>query len=216
MTHGGVVVTVGPDVVVVEQQLRSGALRCPDCGGVLRPWGRARCRSVRTDPGSVGPGLRLVPRRSRCGWCGRTHVLLPVMVWARRADGVEVVGAALLARARGWGCRRIAAWLGRPISTVRGWVGRVAGNAERIFAAFMGLVHELEVDSAPVAPAASPLAEAVAAVGAGVAAVRRRFGTAVVVVSAWRVAAGLTHGRLLAPHPPSQLINTSWHLAGFA
>jgi hypothetical protein len=141
-------------------------------------------------------------------------VLLPVMVLARRADGVEVIGAALLARALGWGYRRIAAGVGRSISTVRGWVGRMAINADRIFAAFMGLVHELEVDPAPVAPAGSVFADAVAAVGAGVAAVRRRFGVAVVVVSAWRVAAALTHGRLLAPCPPSRLINTSWHLAG--
>ena len=141
--------------------------------------------------------------------------MLPVTVWARRADGVEVVGAALLARARGWGYRRIAARVGRPISTVRDWVRRVAGNAERIFAAFMALVHELDADPAPVVPVASPVALAVAAVGAGVAAVRRRFGTAVVVVSAWRVAAALTHGRLLAPHPPRRLINTSSHLPGF-
>jgi hypothetical protein len=142
--------------------------------------------------------------------------LAPVTALVRRADGVEVIGAALLARARGWGYRRIAARVGRPVSTVRGWVGRAAANAERIFAGFMGLVHELEVDPAPVAPAGSVFADAVAAVGAGVAAVRRRFGVAVVVVSAWRVAAALTHGRLLAPCPPTRLINTSWHLAGFS
>jgi hypothetical protein len=143
-------------------------------------------------------------------------VLSPVTVLSRRADGVEVIGAALLARARGWGYRRVAARVGRPVSTVRGWLGRVTANAERIFAAFVGLAHELEADPAPVAPAGSPFADAVAAVGAGVAAVRRRFGVAVVVVSAWRVAAALTHGRLLAPVPPSRLINTSWHLAAFS
>jgi hypothetical protein len=90
----------------------------------------------------------------------------------------------------------------------------MATNADRIFVAFMGLVHELEVDPAPVAPAGSVFADAVAAVGAGVAAVRRRFGTSVVVVSAWRVAAALTHGCLLAPSPPPRLINTSWQLVG--
>jgi hypothetical protein len=216
MTRGGVVVTVGPDEVVVERQLRSGVLHCPDCDGVLRPWGRARPRGLRTDPGSTQSVLRVVPRRSVCGSCGRTHVLLPLMAWVRRADGVEVIGAALLARARGWGYRRIAAWVGRPISTVRAWVGRVTGNGQRIFAAFMELVHELETDPAPVAPAGSVFADAVAAVGAGVAAVARRFGTGVVVVSAWRVAAALTHGCLLAPSPPSRLINTRWHLPGFA
>ena len=215
MTRGGVVVTVGLDVGVVERQLRSGELRCPDCRGVLRPWGRARSRSLRSDPGSLWPVQRLVPRRSMCVSCGRTHVLVPLTALARRADGVEVIGAALLARARGWGYRRVAAGVGRPVSTVRGWVGRLAANAGQVFAAFTRLVHELEVDPAPVAPAGSAFGDAVAAVGAGVAAVRRRFGTAVVVVSAWRVAAALTHGRLLAPSPPTRLINTSWHLVGF-
>lgn len=141
-------------------------------------------------------------------------MLSPLTVLSRRADAVEVIGAALLARARGWGYRRVAAWVGRPVSTVRGWLGRLAANAGQVFAAFMRLVHELEVDPPPVAPAGSLLADAVAAVGAGAAAVRRRFGVAVVVVSAWRVAAALTHGRLLAPIPPTVLINTSWHLAG--
>jgi hypothetical protein len=143
-------------------------------------------------------------------------VLAALTALSRRADGVEVIGAALLARVWGWGYRRVAARVGRPVSTVRGWLGRVAVNAERIFAAFTRLVHELEADPAPAAPAGSAFADAVAAVGAGAAAVRRRFGVAVVVVSAWRVAAALTHGRLLAPAPPTKLINTSWHLAGFS
>jgi hypothetical protein len=136
------------------------------------------------------------------------------MALSRRADVVDVIGAALLARARGWGYRRVAALVGRPISTVRGWLGRLAANAEQVFAVLTRLVHGLEVDPAPAGPAGSAFADAVAAVGAGAAAVRRRFGVAVVVVSAWRVAAALTHGRLLAPTLPARLINTSWHLAG--
>ena len=168
-------VTVGPDVGVVERQLRSGELRCPDCRGVLRPWGRARPRTLRSDPYSVRPVERLVPRRSMCVLCGRTHVLSPLTVLSRRADGAGVIGAALLVRAGGWGYRRVAARVGRPVSTVRGWSGRMAANAERVFTAFTGLVHELEADPAPVAPAGSALADAVAAVGAGTAAVRRRF-----------------------------------------
>ena len=214
MVRGGTVVTVGPDVGVVERQLRSGELRCPDCHGVLRPWGRARPRTLRSDPYSVRPVERLVPRRSMCVLCGRTHVLSPLTVLSRRADAAEVIGAALLVRARGWGHRRVAARAGRPTSTVRGWLGRMAANAERVCTAFTRLVHELEADPAPAAPAGSPLADAVAAVGAGAAAVRRRFGVTVVVVSAWQVAAALTHGRLLAPTPPTKLINTSWHLVG--
>jgi hypothetical protein len=41
---------------------------------------------------------------------------------ARRMDSGAVVEEALELAARGWGCRRIAARLGRPCSTVRGWV----------------------------------------------------------------------------------------------
>jgi hypothetical protein len=47
-------------------------------------------------------------------------VLLPVGVLVRRADAAEVVGAALVRVAAGWGHRRVALWLGRPVSTVRG------------------------------------------------------------------------------------------------
>jgi hypothetical protein len=50
-------------------------------------WGHARERVVR---GEGGIGWRLRPRRSRCGGCGVTHVLLPVRCLLRRADGVAV------------------------------------------------------------------------------------------------------------------------------
>src|SRR6266511_3576630 len=41
---------------------------------------------------------------------GRTHVLLPVGALVRRADAAVVIGAALVAKAAGWGHRRIAVW----------------------------------------------------------------------------------------------------------
>jgi hypothetical protein len=141
-------------------------------------------------------------------------VLLPVIGLCRRADGADVIGAALLERAAGWGYRRIAGWLGRPVSTVRGWLGRVSGNAQRLRVAFTGLLHALDDDPAALVSAGSPLADAVAAVGAAVAAVRRRWGVEVVVVSPWQVASAVTVGRLLAPDPPAGLIYTSAHLGG--
>jgi hypothetical protein len=68
-------VTVGVVAGVVERRLADGGLRCPGCSGRLAGWGHARERVVR---GEGGIGWRLRPRRSRCGGCGVTHVLLPV------------------------------------------------------------------------------------------------------------------------------------------
>src|SRR5664279_1195574 len=103
-------VTVEADQVQVESRLTAGEVGCPGCPGVLAPWGWARRRGVR----GVGS---LRPRRARCGGCLVTHVLLPVPGVLRRADAVEVIGAALTARAAGLGHRRIAVWLGVPAGT---------------------------------------------------------------------------------------------------
>ena len=112
--------SVGVDRAGVEQQLICGELACPDCGGRLAPWGYAAGRFVRVGGEVV---RRIRPRRaicSRAGGCGRTHVLLPRVCLGRRVDPAVVIWAALLARASGWGWRRICAAAGRPASTVRG------------------------------------------------------------------------------------------------
>jgi hypothetical protein len=207
------VLTVSVVVEDVDDWLRAGRLSCPDCAGVLAPWGRARPRRVRLTVASMATEL-ITPRRGRCEGCGRTHVLAPVSTLGRRADGVDVVGAALLGRAEGLGYRRVAARVGRPVSTVRGWLSRMVSNAEGVRVAFTLLRHRVDDDPGPLLPAGSGLADAVAAIGAGVAAVRRTWGTAVVVLSAWQVASALTVGQLLAPVAPTKLINTSAHLAG--
>ncbi|MFC4913764.1 hypothetical protein [Actinomadura gamaensis] len=67
-------------------------------------------------------------------------VLPPVGVLARRADVVEVIGAAVEVSAAGKGHRRIAAGLGRPAETARGWLRRFSSRAERIRAAFTTLL----------------------------------------------------------------------------
>ena len=95
---------VDPARVDVEQMLTSGELECPDCAGVLGPWGHARERVVRQVRGVM---VRIRPRRSSCRACRRTHVLLPVSVLLRRADCVETIGAALTAKASGSGFRSI-------------------------------------------------------------------------------------------------------------
>lgn len=139
---------------------------------------------------------------------------MPVGTLERRADGVDVVGAALLDRVEGLGYRRVAAGVGRPVSTVRGWLSRMSSNAERVRVAFTLLLHAVDDDPGPLSPAGSAVGDAVAAIGAAAAAVRRSWGNAVVVLSAWQVASALTLGRLLAPAPPARLTNTSAHLFG--
>ena len=192
---------VGSGLVEVDRRLRAGELACP-CGGRLAPWGYGQKRTVR----GVG-GLR--PRRGRCATCRVTHVLLAVWCLSRRADGAEVIGAALLAKAAGLGHRPIAARLERAASTVRGWLRAFASNAERARALFTGLLVELDPLSGPIAPAGSVFTDAVAALGAAAAAARRRLGV-VGAVSAWELGSAVTGGRLLAPRLPAGSINTSW------
>ncbi|MCC2280731.1 DUF6431 domain-containing protein [Streptomyces sp. ET3-23] len=172
-------------------------MECPVCGGVLAPWGWARERVLRSGSGVV----RLRPRRARCGGCRRSHVLLPVFVLVRRADFAEVIGAALAAKASGAGARTIAARLGKPVDTVRGWLRRFAGRAEQIRAYFTVLLVAAGVDPVPPAAAAGVFADAVSAVvGAWKAAVSRW--PLVGEVSPWHLAVAVSHGRLLAPRWP--------------
>lgn len=143
-------VTVGKDVSEVEARLAAGLLVCPGCEGRLGPWGHARPRVLR---GSDGPVARCRPRRTRCGSCGVTQVLLPVNALLRRADEAGVIGAGLVFAAMGWGYRRIAERLGRAAGTVRGWVRRCRARAEVLRWGFTGLL--VAVDPEPVLPAAA-------------------------------------------------------------
>jgi hypothetical protein len=137
-----------------------------------------------------------------------THVLLAVSCLLRRADGVDVIGAALRAKATGSGHRPIAALLERPVSTVRGWLRAFARNAEAVRAMFTVLLVQLDPLTGPLPSHPGVFADAVEAVGACVAAARRRLGV-VGAVSPWQHAAACTNGRLLAPAGPTVLINTS-------
>jgi hypothetical protein len=138
-------------------------------------------------------------------------VLLGVSCLLRRADGVEVIGAALRRKATGAGYRPTAVLLCRPVSTVRGWLRAFARNAEVVRSLFTGLVVQLDPLSAPLPSSPSVFADAVEAVGACAAAARRRLGV-VGAVSAWQLAAAVTNGGLLAATLRAQLINTSWPL----
>src|SRR5205823_599863 len=134
--------TVSHDAFSVESDLAAGRLACPGCTGVLRPWGWARGRFIRRGVGEAC--IRVVrnrPRRGRCQRCLVTHVLLRVDLAARRADTAAVIAAAVEANAAGGaGHRVIAAWLGRPVSTVRGWLRAFTASALRIAEAFTAMV----------------------------------------------------------------------------
>ena len=196
-------VTVEADGEAVEERLRAGALCCPGCAGRLAGWGRARARSVRAEEGA----LRLVPRRSRCTSCRATHVLLPVTVLARRADAVAVIGGALEAKAGGSGFRRIAARLGRPAETVRGWLRRFGGRCEAVRVVFTDWAWAVMADPVLPGPAGSAWADAVAAVAAAAVAIAERFSLG--TVAAWQAACAVSGGRLLAPGWPGPGANTS-------
>lgn len=195
--------TVSADQAAVERGLRAGTLSCP-CGGVLAPWGWARPRLLR----DLSSSLRVRPRRGRCRSCAVTHVLLLVDVLLRRADTVAVIGSALADKALGHGHRVIAARLGRPASTVRGWLRRFESRAESVRTALTALAATLVVDAVLPDPEGDVFADAVSAVGAAASAAARRFGVA--VVSGWRLVNCVTAGRLLAPGWPGGSCNTSW------
>lgn len=129
-------------------------------------------------------------------------MLLPVIGLLRRLDLVEVIGQALLARARNESLRQIAAALGVPLSTVRGWLGRFTERAAPIWGHFTRLAAWLDPSVAVPEPRGSPLAGAVAAIGVAAVAAARRLGAH---AGPFQFAAGASGGRLLcntnAPFP---------------
>lgn len=128
-------------------------------------------------------------------------MLLPVTVLVRRADTAVVIGAALEAKATGAGHRRIAARLGRPAETVRGWLRRFGHRVDAVRAVFTRWCRALSADPALPGPAGSAWADAIAAITATAGEVSARFGIGEVPV--WRVASAVSAGRLLAPRWPT-------------
>ena len=190
-------VTVEADLVLVESRLAGGGVPCPVCPGVLTPWGWARRREVR------GVGT-LQPRRARCSLCLVTHVLLPVTVLLRRADAAAVIWTALVARAAGHGHRTIAALVGTPTSTARGWLRRMSTRLEPVRVHFTVVTRRAGVDQAVPDAAGDAWRDVVAAVAAAWLAITSRFGSAGLVgtVTAAQVACASSGGRLLSPGWP--------------
>jgi hypothetical protein len=191
-------VTVEADQVRVESRLLGRRLGCPDCPGVLVPWGFARRRGVR----GIGS---FRPRRARCAECLVTHVLLPVTALLRRADAARVIWAGLLARAAGAGYRPIGLLLGVPSSTVRGWLRRMGTRLEAVRVHFLVAARRAGVDVVVPKSFGSPWRDVVAAVAAATVAVIGRFGWAGVIgpMTAWQVLSASSGGRLLSPGWPA-------------
>ncbi|MDJ0340185.1 helix-turn-helix domain-containing protein [Streptomyces sp. H10-C2] len=120
----------------------------------------------------------------------------------RRADVAEVVGMGLELAAAGWGCRRIAVRLGRPVTTVRGWLRCWSRRAALTAAVFTSWLVALADDPAAVlpAPARTAAADAVCAVTGFAFAARARLG--MLKVPTWLLVSAACHGRLLAPGWP--------------
>jgi hypothetical protein len=191
--------TVAGTGSVVEAELVAGRLSCPDCAGRLGGWGYARSRRVK-----VPDGWRWVrPRRTRCSSCRITHVLLPVLCLLRRMYSAEIIWSALVAKAAsGSGWRQVAEGLGVPGATVRGWLRRFAGRAERVRVFFTRAGLGVGIDLPAVASAGSAVGDAVAAVGLLAAAVRQRFAGSWPQDEGpppgWQIVCAASGGRLLA------------------
>lgn len=135
--------------------------------------------------------------------------MLPVGCLLRRADGVEVIGAALVAAGAGWGHRRVAALVERAASTVRGWLRRFEARAGPLREGFTALVVAVEPVPVMPEPTGSEVGDAVAAIMTAVRAIRSRWPRSLLSVSAWQVASAVTSGWLLAPTLSMESINTS-------
>jgi hypothetical protein len=121
-------------------------------------------------------------------------VLLGDGCLVRRRDAGEVIGAALVAKARGVGHRMIARGLGRPAETVRGWLRRFAARAGVLRAHFLAWVVALDPRLHAIEPAGSPLGDAVEAMGLATRAASLLLGPR----PAWAWASAMTAGGLIS------------------
>ena len=196
-------VTVRGSESSVESRLSRGVLRCP-CGGVLARWGFARLRLIAMPDGWVP----FRPRRGRCRGCGRTHVLLPAVLWSRRRYGALVIMTVLVLGAEAAAAGRAAArpWAagpgGRrmvPPSTARSWRSRFASRAGVLRERLAGLLPQVSGEEAarPAVPSGSPAGECLAVLDAVTRGLRRFPGMA--GLAGCEAAAHLSAALWLAP-----------------
>lgn len=180
------------DTQAARRALAARALACPDCCQPLALWGHARHRTV-ADLG--GGQLDARPGRARCTGCRRTHVVLAARLLPCRAYTAEVIGQALAGAAAGLGHRPVAAVLGVPAATARGWIRAARRGADLLRQAGVQALVALEPDALPWPGLPGPLAGALEVLAAAAAAMARRFGLEHTPV--WARINVLTRGRLL-------------------
>ena len=159
-------------------------------------------------PGTGGPAARRAGHAAAAA-AGALPVLppdpYPLPSWCapRRADGIEVIGAAAGLAMAGAGHRAVAAALGVPAGTVRGWLRRLRARAGQLRAHAIGELNGLGFypPGPPWKPAGSPLGDALNAVAAAVDCARRNFGHGPQMT--WPLAGLLGLARFLMPAPAS-------------
>lgn len=184
------------DLTDAHQRLDNGTIDCneSDCAGTLGPWGSARPRTIRTSSQTT---MQYTPRRARCRSCRRTHVLATARTHPRRLDTAATVGTALLAASRGEGHRPIAARLGLPATTVRGWLRRVRANLNEATTAASQRAYLFDPSYHPRTVLRwDPLVELLEVIGHAIRAFVRRFGP---LPEPWDLSVNVTRCRLLAP-----------------
>jgi hypothetical protein len=132
--------------------------------------------------------------------CRHTHVLLPAVVAPRRADTTAVIGAALQASARAIDYRRIAASIGRPLSTVRRWIraGRHPQHVQWLRAQAVAWLARVDRDVlAGLTPQPTRLGEALTALAAAALTLRARIAPH---IPPWTLIGQITHGRSSPGH----------------
>jgi len=183
------------DTAAARYALARRKLRCPDCGRALKPWGRARERTVR---GLGGELVTVRPDRALCAGCKVTHVVLDAGLLPRRAWSAGLIGQALVAAALRSGHRRIARDLDVPAGTVRGWVRGARRSAVQLrvtaIRAVVAAGHEMPARWPP-----DELSFALENLGAAAWVMGRRPGLQ--HTSPWARITVLTRGKLLTMSP---------------
>src|SRR6266702_1013900 len=134
------------DTAAARIALGRRKLGCPGCGQPLRPWGRARERTVRDLGGAL---VTVRPDRAFCTGCEVTHVVLDAGLLPRRAYAAGLIGQALVAAALGSGHRRIARDLAVPAGTVRGWIRGARRSAAQLRITGIRAVVAYDQDALP-------------------------------------------------------------------
>jgi transposase-like protein len=165
---------------------------CPRCAGPTHRWS-GYLRHLRHDVDRL-----IWIARVRCPRCRVTHALLPSFVLPGRWDAVAAVGRAVELAASGLGHRPIAGMMGRPDSTVRGWLRRVRSVAASLTTTLLARAVALGWTGweLPVAPLPRLVAAVHALAG-------RWPGT--VAAEAWPIAVLVTGGRLLPTNTTTPL-----------